>query len=104
MLCLVVGLALWRIARMLIGETSLPEALQVAGLASITLLRVIVLIALASVVGADRHLGGPAAARHADRAAGGAVPGGVPGQSAVSGWPCSASSPGSSIPICGSVR
>jgi NitT/TauT family transport system permease protein len=50
LLCVLVGLALWRIALMLIGETSLPEALQVAGLASITLLRVMVLIALASLL------------------------------------------------------
>ena len=49
-LVLLVGLALWRIGAMLIGETTLPEALQVAGLAAITMLRVVVLIALASLV------------------------------------------------------
>jgi len=49
-LCVVLGLALWRIARMLLGETSAHEALQVAGLASITLLRVMILIALASAL------------------------------------------------------
>ncbi len=49
-LMLVVALAVWRIAAMLIGETTLPEALHVAGLAAITMLRVIVLIALASVL------------------------------------------------------
>jgi NitT/TauT family transport system permease protein len=47
---LLVGLAVWRIARMLIGETSLHEALGVAGLALITMLRVTVLIAFASLV------------------------------------------------------
>jgi NitT/TauT family transport system permease protein len=47
---LLVALALWRIARMLIGETSLHEAAAVAGLALITMLRVTVLIALASLV------------------------------------------------------
>jgi NitT/TauT family transport system permease protein len=46
---LLVGLAIWRIAGMLIGETSAHEALQVAGLALITMLRVMILIALASV-------------------------------------------------------
>ena len=49
-LVLVLGLALWRIATMLIGETSWPEAVEVAGLAFITMLRVIILIALASVL------------------------------------------------------
>ena len=49
-LVLVLGLALWRIAAMLIGETTLAEALDVAGLAAITMLRVIVLITLASVL------------------------------------------------------
>jgi NitT/TauT family transport system permease protein len=47
---LLVGLAIWRIARMLIGETSLHEAAAVAGLALITMLRVTVLIGLASLV------------------------------------------------------
>ncbi len=50
LLCLLVGLALWRIALVLFGETSAHEALQVAGLAAITLLRVMILIALASVL------------------------------------------------------
>ncbi len=50
LLVLVVALALWRIARILIGETSLREALEVAGLACLTLLRVVVLIALASLI------------------------------------------------------
>jgi NitT/TauT family transport system permease protein len=45
-----VALAVWRIARMLIGETSPHEALDVAGLALITMLRVTVLIAFASLV------------------------------------------------------
>jgi NitT/TauT family transport system permease protein len=47
---LLVSLAVWRIARMLVGETSLHEALGVAGLAFITMLRVMALIALASLV------------------------------------------------------
>ncbi len=47
---LLVGLAIWRIARMLIGETSLHEAAAVAGLAFITMLRVTVLIGFASLV------------------------------------------------------
>jgi NitT/TauT family transport system permease protein len=50
LLILVVGLALWRIASMLIGETSLQEALHVAALATITMLRVLILIALASLL------------------------------------------------------
>ena len=50
LLLLLVGLALWRIARMLFGETSAHEALQVAGLATITMLRVLILIALASLL------------------------------------------------------
>ncbi len=49
-LLLLVALAAWRIARTLIGETTAHEALAVAGMACVTLLRVIVLIALASVV------------------------------------------------------
>jgi NitT/TauT family transport system permease protein len=49
-LVLVLGLALWRIAAMLIGETTLAEAIEVSGLAAITMLRVIILIALASVL------------------------------------------------------
>ncbi|HXN11274.1 MAG TPA: ABC transporter permease subunit, partial [Steroidobacteraceae bacterium] len=47
---LLVALAIWRIARMLIGETSLHEAAGVAGLALITMLRVTALIALASLI------------------------------------------------------
>jgi NitT/TauT family transport system permease protein len=47
---LLVALALWRIAHMLVGETSLHEALNVAGLALLTMLRVTSLIALASLV------------------------------------------------------
>jgi NitT/TauT family transport system permease protein len=50
LLVVVVGLALWRIASMLIGETSLQEAGRVGALAAITMLRVTVLIALASAV------------------------------------------------------
>ncbi|HEY6451763.1 MAG TPA: ABC transporter permease subunit, partial [Steroidobacteraceae bacterium] len=50
LLLLIVGLAVWRIARMLIGETTAHEALHVAGLATITMLRVLILIALASLV------------------------------------------------------
>jgi NitT/TauT family transport system permease protein len=50
LLLLLVGLALWRIGRMLFGETSAHEALQVAGLATITMLRVLILIALASLL------------------------------------------------------
>src|SRR5580700_3071205 len=45
LLVAVVAWALWRIAHMLIGETSLHEALQVAGLATLTLARVMILIA-----------------------------------------------------------
>jgi NitT/TauT family transport system permease protein len=50
LLVLVLALAVWRIARMLIGETTWHEAAQVSGLAAITMLRVMVLIGLASVV------------------------------------------------------
>jgi NitT/TauT family transport system permease protein len=50
LLVAVVVWALWSIARVLVGETSLHEALQVAGLATITLLRVLILIALASLL------------------------------------------------------
>jgi NitT/TauT family transport system permease protein len=50
LLVVVVGLALWRIGALLIGETTLPEALNVAGLAAITMVRVVVLIALASLL------------------------------------------------------
>jgi NitT/TauT family transport system permease protein len=50
LLMLLVGLAAWRIARSLIGETTTHEALQAVGLACLTLVRVVVLIALASVV------------------------------------------------------
>jgi NitT/TauT family transport system permease protein len=49
LLVLLLALALWRIARMLFGETSMHEALEVAGLATITMLRVLILIALASL-------------------------------------------------------
>ena len=49
-LVVVLGLAIWRIATMLIGETTLAEAIEVAGLAAITMLRVVILIALASVL------------------------------------------------------
>jgi NitT/TauT family transport system permease protein len=50
LLVLVIALAVWRIAGMLIGETTLHEAAQVAGLAALTMLRVMVLIGLASLV------------------------------------------------------
>src|SRR6202165_2857880 len=50
LLLLVLALAVWRIARMLIGETSCHEAAQVSDLAAITMLRVLLLIGLASVV------------------------------------------------------
>jgi len=50
LLVVLVGLALWRIASMLIGETSANEALHVAALATITMLRVLILIALASLL------------------------------------------------------
>jgi NitT/TauT family transport system permease protein len=50
LLLLVLALAVWRIARVLIGETTWHEAAQVSGLAAITMLRVMVLIGLASVV------------------------------------------------------
>jgi NitT/TauT family transport system permease protein len=49
LLVLVIGLALWRIASMLVGETSGREALQVADLAGLTMLRVMILIGLASL-------------------------------------------------------
>ena len=45
-----VGLGLWHIIWVLIKNTSLSEALQVCGLAFLTMLRVFVLIALASAV------------------------------------------------------
>src|ERR1700681_4244224 len=50
LLLLVLALAAWRIVSTLIGETTWHEAAQVAGLAAITMLRVMVLIGLASVV------------------------------------------------------
>jgi NitT/TauT family transport system permease protein len=50
LLVLLVALAAWRIARSLISETSVREALHAGGLACLTLLRVVVLIALASIV------------------------------------------------------
>jgi NitT/TauT family transport system permease protein len=50
LLLVLLGLALWRIALTLIGGTTWGEAGHVAGLACITLARVMVLIGLASVV------------------------------------------------------
>jgi NitT/TauT family transport system permease protein len=50
LLVVVVMLSIWHIARVLIGETSEHEALQVVGLTALTMLRVMILIALASVV------------------------------------------------------
>ena len=50
MLALLLGLAVWRIAAMLIGKTSLHQALEVAGLATITMLRVVILVFLASLL------------------------------------------------------
>src|SRR6202051_571154 len=50
LLLLVLAFAAWRIVSTLIGETTWHEAAQVAGLAAITMLRVMVLIGLASVV------------------------------------------------------
>jgi len=47
---LVVAVGLWHIVRSLIGGTTLAEALSVSGLASLTMIRVFVLIALASVI------------------------------------------------------
>jgi NitT/TauT family transport system permease protein len=44
------ALALWRIARFILGTVSLTEALAVIGLGSATMVRVLVLIALASAV------------------------------------------------------
>ncbi|MGA8706277.1 MAG: ABC transporter permease subunit [Steroidobacteraceae bacterium] len=49
-LVILVGLALWRIAVMLVGETTLAEAIKVCELSAITMIRVIVLIALASLL------------------------------------------------------
>ncbi len=49
-LAALIALALWHIAAMLIAQTTLHEALGVAGLALLTMLRVFVLIALASLV------------------------------------------------------
>ncbi|HLZ97807.1 MAG TPA: ABC transporter permease subunit [Steroidobacteraceae bacterium] len=46
----VVVLALWHIVAVLIANTSLREALQVSGLAFLTMLRVFLLIALASLI------------------------------------------------------
>jgi NitT/TauT family transport system permease protein len=46
----IVALALWHIGSILVANTTLAEALQVAGLALLTMLRVCVLIALASLV------------------------------------------------------
>src|ERR1700675_2723506 len=45
-----VVLGLWHIVAVLIANTSLPEALQVCGLAFLTMLRVFVLIVLASLI------------------------------------------------------
>jgi NitT/TauT family transport system permease protein len=50
MVSALVVLAVWHIAQMLIAQTSLHEALRVVGLAFITMLRVFVLIALASLI------------------------------------------------------
>ena len=46
----IIGLALWHIARVLIASTTLSEAAAVGGLALLTMLRVFVLIALASLI------------------------------------------------------
>jgi NitT/TauT family transport system permease protein len=46
----IIGLALWHIVRVLIASTTLGEAAAVGGLALLTMLRVFVLIALASVI------------------------------------------------------
>ncbi|HEX2584134.1 MAG TPA: ABC transporter permease subunit [Steroidobacteraceae bacterium] len=45
-----IGLALWHLVHMLITAASIAELLQVTGLAAITMLRVFVLIALASLI------------------------------------------------------
>lgn len=50
MISAVVALALWHIVHMLVLETSLQQVLHVVGLATITMLRVFVLIALASLI------------------------------------------------------
>jgi NitT/TauT family transport system permease protein len=50
MIAIALGLALWHIGRVLIANTSLSESLSVCGLALLTMLRVFVLIALASLV------------------------------------------------------
>jgi NitT/TauT family transport system permease protein len=50
LLVLLVAFTAWRIAHMLIGETTWHEAAQVAGLTLLTMVRVMVLIGLASVV------------------------------------------------------
>jgi NitT/TauT family transport system permease protein len=50
LLVLLVAFTAWRIAHMLIGETTWHEAAQVAGLTLLTMVRVLVLIGLASVV------------------------------------------------------
>jgi len=50
LLVLLVSFTAWRIAHMLIGETTWHEAAQVAGLTLVTMVRVMVLIGLASVV------------------------------------------------------
>jgi NitT/TauT family transport system permease protein len=50
LLVVAVVLGLWRIVAVLIQNTSLREALRVSGLASITMVRVFILIALASLV------------------------------------------------------
>src|SRR6202165_1964081 len=46
-----VGLSLWHIVWVLIKNTPLREALEVCGLATLTMLRVFILVALASLVG-----------------------------------------------------
>jgi NitT/TauT family transport system permease protein len=50
LIALAVGVALWHIARELIATTSFDETLSVCGLALLTMLRVVILIALASLV------------------------------------------------------
>jgi NitT/TauT family transport system permease protein len=49
-LVILVGLALWRIAIVVIGETSLPQAIEVTELSAITMVRVVVLIGFASLL------------------------------------------------------
>jgi len=79
------GLAVWQIASFVLANVSPHDAVEafIAGLA--TLCRVLVLIAIARDLGADRRDRGNAAAAHPIRSAGGAIPGGVSGQRDVSG-------------------